>query len=132
MGGTIMNPSEIREGARVRFVASTVIVADLNNKIVATLFLVAGIVGIAILFLTLFKRRNDQVMAFRNGIIDAIFRAAAVDHVHGIHDAMWRIDTYEAVSYDAMLYRFWVPLRVDRFYSDQGFILPTYHEGDPE
>lgn len=82
--------------------------------ILLELFLLVTIIA------TYMLNRNRMVYNYRHNIVDAIHHLNKVDHENGIPYDGWRYEVYEAVSYDAMVYKFWK--RLDSFYPDKSFI----------
>ena len=63
--------------------------------------------------------RNQKIYSYRVELLRKISERATEDITNNI-DWHWRYDTFESVSYDEMIYKFWKPL--DSFYKDKKFI----------
>lgn len=81
------------------------------------------IFGLFLLIMVMYFIRGFRVIRFRNRLHNQIL---AVSRQQVYQDPRtswyWRVDYYNTVSYDAMLWRFWIPLKVDRWYKDDGFL----------
>ena len=63
--------------------------------------------------------RASRVRDYRIKLIYTIYHCAKID-VQESKPWKWRYETFESVSYDNMLFRFWKPLT--SFYKDKSFL----------
>lgn len=79
-------------------------------------------VSITLLLCSIFMLwRNHKVYRFRSTLIDRVSALAQADIDAG-RDWHWRYDVLTAVTYEAMMHRFWRPLTVEAFYADAKFL----------
>lgn len=80
------------------------------------------VVCIMLLVFTLYIGcRNDEVCTERCRVIKEIGCLSADDSKAG-RDWWWRFKAFEEITYNQMLYTFWVP--VDKFYKDHKCLQP--------
>lgn len=75
--------------------------------------LICGILNL--IFWGYMLHRNKKVGRLRHQMISIIFSFP--------HDYEWRVKEYRTVSYNTMLYKFWIPLKVENFYKDMSFLM---------
>lgn len=75
--------------------------------------------GLILLFCVFMLIRNFLVYRYRRHLLDRIHFLGKED-INSNRDWVWRFDVFMSVSYDAMLFRFWWPLK--SFYPDKKFI----------
>ncbi len=79
-------------------------------------------IGILICCCSFFMlRRNDQVYAFRQILLEKIHAGAMDDIDHG-RDWLWRHEAYNMVSYNVMYNKFWLKLIPESFWKDTSFL----------
>ena len=81
---------------------------------------VLGVIGT--LFCLIMLRRNNKVCRFRVGIIDRIAALNQADIFNGRADYEYRWKQFGRVTYDEMCWRFWVPLKPERWWADTSFL----------
>lgn len=74
---------------------------------------IAAMCFVAMLACVLVLIRNERVLAFRRSPNACIFRAGG---------ERWRYDAKDVVPYEAMVFKFWKPLRADAWYADRRFL----------
>lgn len=63
--------------------------------------------------------RNFRVYDYRNNMLDSLSTSTHDDIMKG-REWRWRLDDYDSVSYDEMMFKFW--RRFDSFYPDKSFL----------
>ena len=71
-------------------------------------------------FLLCFHIRLHQVVEYRKKLLVIICVLAQRDTLEG-KDCKWRLNAFEKVSFDDMLWKFWKPL--DSFYEHKNFLM---------
>jgi len=66
-------------------------------------------------------RRTDKVYHFLRQLLEQTSEAAKID-IRAGRNWEWRYEMLNSVSYDSMLYRFWIPLKPECFYKDLSFL----------
>jgi len=80
-----------------------------------------SIAGLSLLLAFFMMYRNTAVFTFRMQIIAKVSEMAQLD-IANKKEWQWRYDIQDRVSYDYMMYRFWIPLKVENFWDDLSFI----------
>ena len=82
---------------------------------------------IIFILLVFFLIRVDSVLKERDYIIDKI-QIAGIDDILHERDWHWRIEEYNKISIDEMIWKFWIP--VDSFYENNDCIKQGPHNGN--
>lgn len=85
-----------------------------NTLVVVGILLILG--AIYMMF------RNIQVYKFRIWLINQVSLAAAADINNGLTEWRWRSETFNTVTYNTMMFKFWKPLKPGAWYADTSFL----------
>ncbi len=75
--------------------------------IVLITLLIVCVLGL--IYCILMLKRNDEVCEFRKSIIKLVYRNKDYKQLEAL---------YKRYSYDDMLNKFWIPLRLDKWYTE--------------
>jgi len=91
-----------------------------SEHVTTTITILLVLFGLFVFFL---MYRNVRVYQFRTMLFEQIIAISRQEvHQDPFTNWYWRYTYYNTVSYDQMMYRFWVPLKVNRWYKEDAFL----------
>lgn len=84
---------------------------------------IMGVLILAVYFSCFILWRNHRVYKFRMALLELVGMLCDADVAAG-REWRWRYDELGVVSYDDMMWRFWVRLRPELWWDDLSFLRP--------